>query len=186
MLLPCFERIEGGDVKQKSTPQPKGRQAGTNRPARGSSAATSSSAPEFVVTRESFNRYFEKPLATSTFHDLVNKGKIIPMKGMRGFYLLNESLRRLGLREVLDLPRPPSGPSREDIVRLAFTQIDRSLFPDPVWLLSVEAIDFRDADHARLLADQHRDEVNAFDHVALKLAYFQGVLDAVAFDGVED
>ena len=38
-------------------------------------------------------------MARSTFHDFVNKGKIIPMKGIRGFYLLNASLSRLGLRE---------------------------------------------------------------------------------------
>lgn len=29
---------------------------------------------------ETFNRYFDKPLPSSTFHDLVNKGKIIPFK----------------------------------------------------------------------------------------------------------
>ena len=56
--------------------------------------------PEFGVRREAIARYFDPPLANSTFHDLVNKGKIIPMKGIRGFYLLNASLRRLGLREV--------------------------------------------------------------------------------------
>ena len=64
------------------------------------SSATTSDYPRFIVSREHFNRYFEKPLPTSTFHDLVNKGKIIPMEGMRGVYQLNNSLRRLGLPEV--------------------------------------------------------------------------------------
>ena len=28
--------------------------------------------PEFAVRREGFNRYFDQPLPTSTFHDKVN------------------------------------------------------------------------------------------------------------------
>jgi hypothetical protein len=119
-------------------------------------------------------------LASSTFHDLVKKGKIIPMKDMRGFYLLNAPLRRLGLREVSEMPKPIASRSLEDITRLAFTKIDRNLFPDPSWLLKAEVIDMKDADHARLLAVRYRDKVLAYDHVALKLAYFYGVLDGVA------
>ncbi|MGB6220924.1 hypothetical protein [Haloferula sp.] len=135
--------------------------------------------PEYGVNSDTIRGFFDPPLASSTFYDLVNKGKIIRMKGMRGFYLLNESLRRLGLREVPQLPADSAGPSFEDIVRLAFTLIDRAIFPEPSWLLSVEVIDIKDADHARRLADQYRDTVEAFDHVSLKLAYFQGVLDSV-------
>jgi hypothetical protein len=99
------------------------------------------------------------------------------MKGIRGFYLLNASLRRLGLREVRELPQPPSTPSLEDIVRLASTMIDPDLFPAPSWLLDVEAIDAKDVDHATRLAEQHRDEVHSYEYVALKQHYFQGVLD---------
>jgi hypothetical protein len=153
----------------------------TSRRINGSSATTSDY-PEFIVSREHFNRYFEKPLPTSTFHDLVNKGKILPMKGMRGFYLLNDSLRRLGLREVRELPKPVARRSLEDIVRLAFTLIDRNLFPAPSWLLPVEAIELRDADHARNLASRYRDKVASYRHVELKLAYFHGVLDWVALE----
>ena len=149
------------------------------------SSKTQEEYPEFVVTRETFNRYFEKPLPTSTFHDLVNKGKITPFKPMRGHYLLNDSLRRLGLRQVSALPQPPPAPGLEGIVRLAFTLIDRNLFPEPSWLLDVEAIDAKDADHARLLADRYRDKVMAYDHVALKLAYFNGVLDAAVKQDAE-
>ena len=133
--------------------------------------------PEYAVRAEFIGRYFSPPLASSTFHDFVNKGKIVPMKGIRGFYLLNASLRRLGLREVPELPQPPSTPSLEDIVRLAFTMIDPDLFPAPSWLLDVEAIDAKDFDHATRLAEQHRDEVHSYEHVALKQHYFQGVLD---------
>ncbi len=60
--------------------------------------------PEFAVRQEIICRFFDPPMAKSTFHDFVNKGKIIPMKGIRGFYLLNASLSRLGLREVPSLP----------------------------------------------------------------------------------
>ena len=136
-----------------------------------------SDCPEFVVKRESFNRYFEKPLPTSTFHKLVNEGRITRFKHMEGYFYLNDSLRRLGLREVRELPKPPSDRSMDDIVRLAFFLIDPKLFPEPSWLLAVEAIDLKDADHATRLADQHRDKVQAFEHVELKLAHFQGALD---------
>jgi len=148
---------------------------------------SSTSCPEFAVRRETISRYFNPPLANSTFHDLVNKGKIVPMKGMRGFYLLNDSLRRLGLREVQKLPLDPERRSFEDITRYAFTLIDSILFPEPTWANEIEVIDLRDMDHARSLADQHRDTVNGLEHHALKLQYFQGVLDGVAtMEAVKD
>ena len=135
--------------------------------------------PEYAVRAEFIGRYFSPPLASSTFHDFVNKGKIVPMKGIRGFYLLNASLRRLGLREVPELPQPPSTPSLEDIVRLAFSLIDPDLFPEPSWMLNIEAIDAKDVDHAIRLAELHRDTVQSYEQVELKLAYSQGVLDSV-------
>lgn len=146
---------------------------------------TPSDAPEFVVRREVIGNYFDPPLATSTFHDLVNSGKIIPMKGMRGFYLLNASLHRLGLREVRELPRPTADRSLEDIVRLAFHIIDDELFPAPSWLLHVDGISSKDADHARTLADRHWDEVTSREHTPVKLAYFQGVLDWASMEESE-
>lgn len=100
---------------------------------------------------------------------------------MRGHYLLNDSLRRLGLPEVCELPKPPPEPNLEGIVRLAFTLIDPKLFPAPSWLLYVDAINGKDADHAARIAEQHRDAVQACSHVELKLAYFQGVIDAAFF-----
>ena len=60
--------------------------------------------PEYAVRAEVIGRFFSPPLASSTFHDFVNKGKIVPLKGIRGLYKLNDSLRRLGLREVSELP----------------------------------------------------------------------------------
>jgi hypothetical protein len=143
-----------------------------------SSKSPSTGKPEFAVRRETISRYFEPPLPRSTFHDFVNKGIIIPMKGLRGFYLLNASLSRLGLREVTKLPEAPANRSLEDMVRLAFSLIDPLLFPPPSWLLTVEELDLKDADHARRMADQHREEVNALESAELKIAYLGGVLDA--------
>jgi hypothetical protein len=134
--------------------------------------------PEFAVRRETISAYFHPPLPRSTFHDFVNKGTIIPMKGIRGFYLLNASLRRLGLREVPELPKDPTERSMEDIIRLAFSLIDPLVFPPPSWLLTVETINMKDADHARRIADQHQAAVDALDNVYLKIAYQGGVLDA--------
>ena len=113
--------------------------------------------PEFAVRRETISRYFEPPLPLSTFHDFVTKGVIIPMKGIRGFYLLNASLRRLGLREVPKLPVEMPTRSMEDIVRLAFSLINLDLFPPPSWMLAVEELEFRDVEHARMVADLHRE-----------------------------
>lgn len=140
--------------------------------------------PEFAVRRETISRYFDPPLAQSTFHDFVSKGKIVPMKGIRGFYLLNDSLRRLGLREVPSLPESAKR-STEDILRLAFTLIDPVVFPPPSWLLEAEVLDFNDADHARLQAEKHADALNALANAEEKHAYLGGVLDANAMLAAE-
>ena len=84
--------------------------------------------PEFAVRAQTIGRYFSPPLATSTFHDFVNKGKIVPIKGIRGFYKLNDSLRRLGLREVPELPMEVPSRTAEEIIRIAFNAIDPDVF----------------------------------------------------------
>jgi hypothetical protein len=143
--------------------------------------------PEFPVKREVICSMFTPPLPKSTFYDRAKEGKIIPMPELPGYYLVNASLHRLGLPLVRQLPDPPEQRSIEDLVRLAFSLIDRNLFPSPSWLLHVEAIDAKDTDHALLLAARYRDAVQAFAHVELKLAYFQGVLDgASVIEGARD
>ncbi|MEI7908512.1 MAG: hypothetical protein WCK77_02645 [Verrucomicrobiota bacterium] len=82
-------------------------------------------------------------MASSTFYDLVNKGKIVPMKGLRGLYCLNDSLRRLGLREVPSLP-DVTRRNAEDLVRLAFTLIDPDIFPVPSWMAREDPLDAQD------------------------------------------
>lgn len=63
-----------------------------------SNGVSDSGLPEYAVRWETNSRFFEPPMPSSTFHDFVNKWRIIPVKGIRGFYQLNESFRRLGLR----------------------------------------------------------------------------------------
>ena len=126
--------------------------------------------------------FFNPPVGKTKFHELVNRGLVVKFKELRGFYLLNESLRRLGLREVPRLPEDVPKRSGEDILRLAFTLIDPLLFPAPPWMLVVETLDLKDADHARLKADMHREAVDALGNMVEKLAYFSGVLDALAVE----
>ena len=45
-------------------------------------------------------------------------------------------------------------------------------------MLKVEELDARDIEHARLLADVHRESIEALGSAEEKLAYLQGVLDA--------
>jgi hypothetical protein len=145
-----------------------------------SSKAPPTGYPEFAVRRETISRYFEPPLPRSTFHDLVGKGSIVPMKGLRGFYRLNDSLRRLGLREVPSLPGSDTKRTTEDILQLALALIDPDVFPAPSWMLDVEVLEMRDADHARLLAEKHTEPINALATALEKIHYARGVMDAQA------
>jgi hypothetical protein len=67
--------------------------------------------PDFAVRREVIEGYFEPKIGRSTFFDLVESGKIVRVKGLRGYYRLNESLRRLGLPVVQEprLKKPSTG-----------------------------------------------------------------------------
>lgn len=134
--------------------------------------------PEFAVRAEMISRFFSPPLASSTFHDQVNKGKIVPLKGIRGFYKLNDSLRRLGLREVPELPQDVTARTAEEIIRLAFYAIDPEVFSAPSWLLCVEAIDASNLHHAELIVGLHSSSIAELTDDRHKLAYLQGVLDA--------
>ncbi|MGJ8724623.1 MAG: hypothetical protein ACSHYB_08705 [Roseibacillus sp.] len=143
-----------------------------------SPSPSTSDEPEFIVTRETFNQFFDSPLPTSTFHDLVAKGKIKRWPSMQGRFFLNESLRRMKLPTVKSLPNQPGRASLENITRLAFTLIDPLLFPAPPWLLKYESIELVDAQLSGRIAEEHRDDLQSIEHPHTKLAYFAGVLDA--------
>lgn len=135
----------------------------------------SSEYPEFAVRREAISGFFQPPLPTSTFHDLVNRGRIIPIKGLRGFYKLNESLKRLGLREVPSLDAMAKARSVADILRLAFALIDPLVFQMPAWAIN-EVVGSRDMDHAILRAQAHREKVASLHSQVEKLAYLESVI----------
>jgi hypothetical protein len=81
---------------------------------------------------------------------------------------------------VPNLPQDPSTRTTEEILRLAFTQIDPLVFPAPAWMLAVEELDPKDGDHAQLVATLHRESVEELESAEEKHAYFGGVLDAQA------
>src|SRR4051812_19616633 len=64
---------------------------------------------EFAVRREAIQNFFEPPIAKSTFFDLVARGKVAKVRELRGYYRLNETLQRLGLSAVDQLPSARGG-----------------------------------------------------------------------------
>ena len=102
------------------------------------------------------------------------------MKGIRGFCRLNESLKRLGLREVPCLPVEVSKRSMEDNLRLALTMVDPEFFPVPSWAVVQKDLDLRELDHAKHLAEMHREAIESLDSFQEKVAYGAGALDAQA------
>jgi len=87
--------------------------------------------PEFPVKREVLCSMLTPPLGRTAFFDRVKKGKIVSVKGLSGYYLLNQSLHPLGIPMVRELPGAARSRSLEDITRLAFTLIDPATFPAP-------------------------------------------------------
>ena len=59
--------------------------------------------PDHAVDQETLMRFFGPPIGRSTFYYLVRRGVIVKIKEVQGYYLLNESLVRLGLPRL----RPP-------------------------------------------------------------------------------
>ncbi|GAA5117389.1 hypothetical protein GCM10023212_06040 [Luteolibacter yonseiensis] len=119
-------------------------------------------------------------MASSTFYDLVDKGIIVPLKEPKGFYRLNESLSRLGLREV---PHPPGQIAKrtsEDILRLALWMIDSSLFMMPSWYLNGGENCRIEEEHAALLAQMIRADIDALPTYQEKIAAGAGMLHAQA------
>ena len=141
--------------------------------------------PEFDVRAEVIGRFFSPPLASSTFYDFVNKGKIVPLKGIRGFYKLNDSLRRLGLREVSKLPDETPVRTPEEIILFAFHSINPEVFNAPAWLLGVETITEADVHHAQSIVALHFNAVTELSSNSEKHGYLQGVLDHAAMEAAD-
>jgi hypothetical protein len=73
----------------------------------------------------------------------------------------------------------------DDIVCLAFTMLDPEVFPPPAWMLFEDELHPRDKDHARFIADLHRNAFQALPTFQEKVAYAAGVLDAQALMDAE-
>jgi excisionase family DNA binding protein len=85
------------------------------------------------------------------------------------------------VKASLEIKCPDMGKSKrstEDILRLAFSMIDPMVFPAPAWMLVEDDLDPRDADHARLVADRHRESIGRLTSIEEKIGYAGGVLDA--------
>ena len=141
--------------------------------------------PEYGVRKETICGYFSPPMPSSTFYDRVNEGIVVPIKNMRGFYKLNESLKRLGLREVSELPAVPVARSSEDMLRLAFHLIEPEVFPAPGWFLITEYLTSAEIHHLDLIVEKHEAIMEEYEEDRLKIGYFQGVLDAESLMQVE-
>jgi hypothetical protein len=108
------------------------------------------------------------------------------MKDLRGYYKLNDSLRRLGLREVPELPQNIPPISLEDVTRLAFSLIDPVVFPYPSWMLRHELIDIEVFTDALRIAEKHRAALEKIENPILKFHYFGGAIDAVEMLNMEE
>ena len=133
--------------------------------------------PEFVVDRDTIRSFFRPEISTSKFHELVKDGAIVPFDGLRGFYRLNESLLRLGLRPVSVLPTKKSR-SNADMFRWAMSMIETRLFPVPDWAWDDRALDPYQEEAARFLVLTHGPLLATLESDEEKLNYLAGALDA--------
>ena len=132
--------------------------------------------PEFVVNRDTIRKFFHPEISTSTFHELVKEGTILPFDRLRGSYRLNESLLRLGLRPVSALPTKKSR-SQADMLRWAFSMIEPRLFPVPIWATDCAFDQFQE-DAARFWVLTLGPLLATLETVDEKLNFLTGALDA--------
>jgi hypothetical protein len=134
---------------------------------------------EFAVRREVLERFFDPPIGRSTFFDLVERGKIAKVKGLRGYYRLNESLRRLGMPEVEKLPG--NGGSNEPLSARILVDLALSLcipdLPEPSELLT-HALSGEEVLKVLRLQRAYDFALLGIESLPERLAFAQGVRDA--------
>lgn len=136
---------------------------------------------EFAVRREVLADYFEPPIGRSTFYDLVNRGRIIPLKGLQGYYCLNESLVRMGMKPVRNPKK--DAVTVEDLVRVALNMMEPDLFLLPGrFAQELPSISMSEGRHVLMLIERHRPELEALEHDRLKVAYGDGLLKGTLSD----
>lgn len=138
--------------------------------------------PDYAVRREKLMGFFDPPVGKTTFHDLVHRGKVVPVDGLKGYYLLNESLVRLGMKPVQDLPRADL-PTIEDLVRLALWLIEPDLFILP-WRFQSALPDLSTTEGRYVveLVVRHAVEIRQLPTDQERIAYGDGVLAATLLD----
>ena len=135
--------------------------------------------PERAVDPEIIMRFFAPPIGKSTFYDLVAKGRIVPLKHVRGRYRLNESLARLGMPPVRELPTTPDPTEREQrLVAFALHLAAPDIVAAPSWLLDDDDLTVAEKSHVVLTALQVDFEMRDITGQQERLGFVQGVLDA--------
>lgn len=141
--------------------------------------------PEVAVRRETIQKQFDPPIGKSTFYDLVERGKIVPIKGLRGFYRLNESLRRLGMPPAARVSEGTSRPGTLDDASLAEIALALAM-PDevmaPAALLDHELTGKEVLQVARLQRAYSQKLCEIHDSRE-RLGFAQGVRDAALLAG---
>jgi len=133
---------------------------------------------DFAVRREVLDKFFEPPISKSAFYDLVKRGKIAELKELRGFYRLNESLRRLGLPPVDQLPRAPAGGlDKRVLADIALDLCTPDEQPIPSELLD-QALTGDEVLEVVRLKGAYRQELSTLHSREERLAFAQGVKDA--------
>ena len=135
--------------------------------------------PDHAVDQETLMRFFGPPIGKSTFYNLVGRGVIVKIKEVQGYYLLNESLVRLGLPPVSGLPLTPDAAGRErQLVELAMSLAAPDVVPVPSWMLTDDRLTAHEKSHVGLLAMHHYRNMQNITLQPDRLDYLKGVLDA--------
>lgn len=135
--------------------------------------------PDLAVDQETLMRFFGPPIGKSTFYNLVRRGVIVKMQEVQGYYLLNESLVRLGLPHVSGLPVTPDAARRErQLVELALSLAAPDVVPVPSWMLTDARLTAHEKSHVALLSMHHHRKMQDITLQPDRVAYLQGVLDA--------
>ena len=128
--------------------------------------------------------FFEPPIGKSTFYDLVQQGVVVQVPAPRGYYKLNTSLARLGLKGVSAIPRA-GGVGPVEVTALALWMAAPDLCPCPPWMLDLEPTQDQSRT-ATAQAEIFRRELGSLESVAEKREFIQGVLDMAYLIGREN
>lgn len=132
---------------------------------------------DFAVDQDTLMRFFGPPIGKSTFYNLVRRGVIVKLKEVQGYYLLNESLVRLGLPHVSELPATPDAAQRErELLEFAMRMAAPDVVDTPRWILRKgEKLTAHEKSHMVLLAMHHGRKMETITSPHERLAYVRGV-----------